>query len=150
VSNQKAKFVPREHKIYHRITPYTSSYLTYSGWYDSHKPGTAITQTRWPTKYAKEWWITKFSNFKESYFLKLWSKFWNQNNIWFEINVTNTCVKNTSFLQRMWPLNLEALNFRFIDPPLHVGIRENIIPPSISPPCIVLYTRRPSTHADSL
>jgi hypothetical protein len=58
--------------------------------------------------------------------------------------------KNTSFLRRMWPLNLEALNFRFIDPPLHVGIRENIIQPSISPPCIVLYTRRPSTHADSL
>jgi hypothetical protein len=78
VSNQKAKFVPREHLslswefiIESRLT---SSYLTQRVIWSYHtlcsrKPRAEITQTRWMTKYTKEWWIIKFSNFKESYFL---------------------------------------------------------------------------------
>jgi hypothetical protein len=39
VSNQGTKFVQLEHEIYHRIT---SSYLTYSKWFQSYRPGDLI------------------------------------------------------------------------------------------------------------
>jgi hypothetical protein len=99
VSNQKATFVPREHEIYHRITRYVyvivfdvaGDLIMSPGWYDSRKPAGAITQTRWPTKYSKEWWIIKFSNFKESYFYIMKQILKNviiniPNDTWFEIN----------------------------------------------------------------